>query len=424
MRKRRSLLNELLLVALFGIGSLGCQVTSGGSGTGGNQTGGSSGNQTGGSSGSQTGGSSGSQTGGSSGNQTGGSSGSQTGGSSGDKPCGGDSDKTFDPTKLPCDIYADDGGPCVAAHSTVRRLKSAYTGNLYQVRVGGSKTGTGGTPAEIGFGSDGFADAAAQDTACGTGACTISIIYDQSGNGNDLTVAPPGGAKTTADNEANAKALPITISGHNVYGEKNPVGVGYRNNSAKGTATGDDPQTVYMIVSRSYFNTGCCFDYGNAETNSKDNGEGTMEAVYFGSSTNWNCGGGDGPWIMGDLENGLWAGDSSPYDKNGTVPDTYTYVVGLVKGEKKSKSCNEGNGHWTIKIGNAQSGTLAKPFDGSRPNAKYNPMRKEGAIILGTGGDNSSSGQGNFFEGVMTAHYSSNAADDAVQANIVSVYGQ
>ena len=51
-------------------------------------------------------------------------------------------------------------------------------------------------------------------------------------------------------------------------------------------------------------------------------------------------------------------------------------------------------------------------------------MRKEGAIILGIDGQNSNSGQGNFFEGVMTAHYSSDAADDAVQANIVSVYGQ
>jgi hypothetical protein len=51
-------------------------------------------------------------------------------------------------------------------------------------------------------------------------------------------------------------------------------------------------------------------------------------------------------------------------------------------------------------------------------------MRKEGANGLGTGGDNSNGAIGNFFEGVMTAHYSSAAADDAVQANIVSVYGK
>ena len=51
-------------------------------------------------------------------------------------------------------------------------------------------------------------------------------------------------------------------------------------------------------------------------------------------------------------------------------------------------------------------------------------MRKEGAIILGIAGDNSNGAQGNFFEGVMTAHYATNAADDAVQANIVAAgYG-
>ena len=353
--------------------------------------------------------------GGSSGQANGGSAsgGSQTGGGQGTGVGG----STFDPTHLPCDIYADDGGPCVAAHSTVRALLGAYSGNLYQVKK------ADGTTKEIGvLAPGGFANAADQDTFCGTDACTISIIYDQSGNGNHLTKAPPGGAKTTGDNEANAKALPITISGHNVYGEHNPIGIGYRNNTPNGTATGDDPETIYMVASRNYSNAGCCFDYGNAETNSRDNGEGTMEAVYFGSCIIWNQGAGSGPWVMGDLENGLWAGDSSPYQGNPSVPTTYTYVTGLVKGENTSSS--NPNGHWAIKYGNSQSGVLSKPFDGKRPSSRYNPMRKEGAIILGTGGDNSNGAQGNFFEGVMTAHYSSDAADDAVQANIFSVYGQ
>jgi hypothetical protein len=118
---------------------------------------------------------------------------------------------------------------------------------------------------------------------------------------------------------------------------------------------------------------------------------------------------------MGDLENGLWAGDSSPYAAN--TPLTFPFITAMVKGDVAGKN------HWTIKSGNAQSGMLSTPFDGSRPNSKYNPMRKEGAIGMGTGGDNSSSATGNFFEGIMTAHYSSNAADDAVQANIVAAYG-
>ena len=97
----------------------------------------------------------------------------------------------------------------------------------------------------------------------------------------------------------------------------------------------------------------------------------------------------------------------------------------MVKGE--SASAARPDGHWTIKTGNAQSdSSFPRPFtfDGKRPNSRYNPMRKEGAIGLGTGGDGSSGAQGNWFEGVMTAHYSSDAADDSVQANIASVYSK
>ena len=53
--------------------------------------------------------------------------------------------------------------------------------------------------------------------------------------------------------EADAKYLPVTISGHNVYGEHNPAGVGYRNNAAKGIPTGDNAQTVYAIVDGNYY---------------------------------------------------------------------------------------------------------------------------------------------------------------------------
>ena len=315
-------------------------------------------------------------------------------------------------TQGPCDIYAAEGGPCVAAHSTVRALLGAYIGPLYQVRR------ADGTSKDIPvLAPGGFADSSVQDAFCGSSACTISIIYDQSGKGNHLTKAPPGGAKVTGGNEADSKALPITMGGRKVYGEHNPPGVGYRNSTAVGTATGDDPETMYMITSGDYYNSGCCFDYGNAETNNHDNGNGTMEAIYFGNCTIWGKGAGIGPWVMGDLENGLWAGNTTSFQGNAAVTG-YQYVTAMVKGDKA------GANHWTIKNGNAQSGSLTKAFDGPRPSTTgYNPMKKEGAIILGISGDNSNGAQGNFFEGLMTSHYSSDAADDAVQANIVAAYG-
>ena len=337
-----------------------------------------------------------------------------TGGAPTSSMCVGSPPPVTDPlatAKGPCDIYANDGGPCVAAHSTVRALYASYAGPLYQVRKADG-TVTDIAPEMPG----GFANSAAQDTFCGVDACTISIIYDQSGKGNHLTKAPPGGAKMTPGNEANAKALPVTFSGHKVYGVKVVPGIGYRNNKPCGTATGDDPETIYMVLDGAVSNGGCCFDYGNMETSSNDDGEGTMEAVYFGKCTIWGKGDGDGPWVMGDLENGLWAGNFSPFPDN--KPVTFKYVTGMVKGDVAGKN------HWTIKVGNAQSGTLATPFDGQRPNSRYNPMRKQGAVGLGTGGDNSNAAVGNFFEGVMTARYSSAAADDAVQANIVAAYAQ
>jgi hypothetical protein len=51
-------------------------------------------------------------------------------------------------------------------------------------------------------------------------------------------------------------------------------------------------------------------------------------------------------------------------------------------------------------------------------------MKKQGAIILGIGGDNSHSAIGTFYEGAMTSGYPSDATENSVQANIVAAgYG-
>jgi len=311
----------------------------------------------------------------------------------------------------PCDIYASGKTPCVAAHSTIRALYGAYGGNLYQVRRASDNT-----TKDIGaLTPGGFANAATQDTFCSGTTCTISIIYDQSEKANHLSKAPAGGAKKSPDNEADANALKLTVGGHTVYGVHIPAGVGYRIDKTSGIATSDQPESMYMVTSGNYFNNGCCFDYGNAETDNLDDGNGTMEAIYFGTCTGWGKGSGSGPWVMADLENGLFAGvDFGPTSTN--TPLTSTYVTALVTGRA---------GSFAIKGGNSQSGTLKTMYDGTRPANGYNPMKKQGAIILGIGGDNSNSAQGNFFEGCMTTGASSNATDDAIQANIVAAgYGR
>jgi len=65
---------------------------------------------------------------------------------------------------------------------------------------------------------------------------------------------------------------------------------------------------VFAVLSGTHFNSGCCFDYGNSEVNDKDDGPGTMEAIYFGNA-HWrgNTGAGDtGPWVGADLEQGMY----------------------------------------------------------------------------------------------------------------------
>ena len=92
---------------------------------------------------------------------------------------------------------------------------------------------------------------------------------------------------------------------------------------------------------------------------------------------------------------------------------------------------------FVLKGGDATSGALMTMYDGPRPDCdiagtchrhenktyhpSYQPMHKQGAIILGTGGDNSNGAMGKFYEGIMVTGTTDDVTDDAVQANIVSV---
>src|SRR5690242_20068583 len=311
----------------------------------------------------------------------------------------------------PCDIYAAGGTPCVAAHSTTRALYGAYNGPLYQVRRSSDNT-----TRDIGLlSAGGVANAATQDSVCANTTCLVTNIYHQSGRGTDRTQPPPGGFSGPApggfDNLANATAAPVNVGGQKAYGVRVDPGTGYRNNNATGTATGDQPEGMYAVFDGTHFNGGCCFDYGNAERNSRDNGNGTMEAIYFGNIKVWGFGTGNGPWVMADLENGLYSGVNAGFNA-GDQSITSRYVTAIVKGEPNQ---------WAIRAGNAQSGGLTTMYSGPRPNvAGYNPMHKQGAIILGIGGDNSNGAAGTFYEGVMTSGYPSDATENAVQANITA----
>jgi hypothetical protein len=321
----------------------------------------------------------------------------------------------------PCDIYSEAGFPCVTAHSTTRALYSSYDGPLYQVmRQSDGKTKDIGVvrPGENDPG--GYADAASQDAFCANTVCWITTIYDQSGNGNHLVQAPPGTFRGPAKGGFNtlpiADMAPITIMGHKVYGAYIMPGMGLRNNNASGLAISDEPQSVYMVCDGTHFDSGCCFNYGNTSTNSRAVGRGTMETVYFGTATAWGSGSGPGPWIMSDMEAGLYSGYNAKQNIANPTIDSWRFVTGIVNGG--------GGNQWEIRGGDAQKNSLTTFYSGPRPgsheNDFYYPMHRKGAVQLGNGGDNGNGSAGTFYEGVMTTGYPTDATHNAVHANIVA----
>jgi hypothetical protein len=294
-------------------------------------------------------------------------------------------------TPLPCDIYAAAGTPCVAAHSTTRALFAAYRGSLYQVKRA-ADSALLDIPTRT---ADGYANVDLQNVFCGGTSCVITEIFDQTSGHNDLTIEGPGG-NGGQDAGANATALPVLAGGHQVYGVYVTPGVGYRDNTTTGIARDGAPEGEYMVAGGEHVNDGCCFDYGNVETSGNDTGNGHMDAINLSTRCWFPPCAGTGPWVQADLENGLFAGG------NGVNPDNHgdnsAFVTALLK--------NNGRTTYAIKGGNAQSGALATWYDGPLPNlGGYAPMHQEGAIVLGTGGDNSNTGIGSFFEGVMTAGF-------------------
>jgi hypothetical protein len=310
-------------------------------------------------------------------------------------PCGVASAQTATPG--PCDLIAS-STPCVAAISTTRALYGAYTGPLYQVTRHSDNART-----DIGLRRDGYANAAAQDAFCANTTCIITRLYDQSPNHNDLTPAPPGGeargpGPNGYDLPAVANALPATVAGHKVYGIAISPGMGYRNDSPKGTAVHGEPEGVYMVTSALHLNTKCCFDFGNAEANNLDNKAGHMDAI------NIMCHGDPcSPDAGLDMEDGIYG--------HLKVPSRSTFVTDM--------GASDGQHTYAIYQGNSQSGGLTSTGIIALPNG-YQPMQQEGAIILGIGGDNSNWATGYFFEGVMTRGMPTKQAMEEVQSNVVA----
>jgi len=385
------------------IGNGGAVASGGSSGTGGGGTGGTA-----------SGGTGGTSAGGKGGNGKGGAAG--TAASGGMTGLGGASGAVG-----PCDIYKSGGTPCVAAHSTVRAMFGAYSGKLYQVR-----NAAGATKDILTLTPGGAADGLSQDTFCSGTTCVITVLYDQSGKGNDLwyqgSTMVPG---STSSVPANATKESLTLNGHKVYSLYiSPNNSYWVDASKSGIALGADPEAMYMVTSGKHWNSGCCFDYGNSETDRKADGAGTMDTVNLSGSGEWGSGAGPGPWVKADLEYGVFTDNVNNSHQNPNNPSqTSTYVTAILK--------NNGKTEWALRGGDAAMGPLGTYFKGTLPGGGYSPMKKQGAIVLGSGGDCCKPGGGanlsigTFYEGCIVTGYPTDATEDMVQANIVAAgYGK
>jgi len=294
----------------------------------------------------------------------------------------------------------------------------------------------------------GFADIKGHEVVCpAEGDCIIRYVFDQAGNDNHLHV------RDDRDFKGGVQHFGVDASKHKIYvgNDNTPVygmyfdkGYGYIANETKNVVTANDPETIYAVMTGRRWGSYCCFDYGNSETTRHDDGSGTMEAIYFGSAY-WHgnntgykepgCNSGPdrprecsspsdnccGPWVGADLEAGMYYGGGLNGTNLQNKPLKHDFVSLMLKGRTDG---------FALKGGDATNGKFATMYDGPRPirphqkgkkNHGYQPMKKEGGIILGTGGDESNGAQGNFYEGFMTTGATSDATDEAVQANIVAV---
>src|SRR3984957_14927375 len=322
-------------------------------------------------------------------------------------------------TSEPCDIYSSGGTPCEAAYSTTRALFESYNGPLYQVQRASDSTFL-----NVGLASTGgVVNVAPENSFCASTTCTITELYDQSPNANNMGISPgtscsgcsggnAGPGPNGADIGAPAEALPVFVGGQPAYGIYfGKFGTGYRDNSARNLPTGSQPDGLYAVMSSNITSNQCCFDFGQGETNDSDDGNATMNAIYYGTDC-WtgNCTG-PGPWVGADIENGMY------FSNTGNNPPAYPSENGTFLSAWEE---NNGGTNMTLHYGNAQSGGLIQTYSGALPSGGYDPMKIQSSIELGTGGDNTSLGDGEFYEAADVSGFPSEATQSAVQANIVA----
>ena len=225
----------------------------------------------------------------------------------------------------------------------------------------------------------------------------------------------PGSSQSSP---ARATTESLTVGGGKAYSLYiNPGNSYWRDGHLTGVPTGTAPEGMYMVTSGTHVNSGCCFDYGNSETTRKADAAGAMDAINFGTQ----C------WF-GGCSGQRPVGAGGP--RMGPVPRWQPVLEPQPAGLHQQVRHRDAEEQRHVPVRASRVATRSPAacttlWDGALPSG-YSPMKKQGAIVLGSGGDcckpdgGANLSAGTFYEGAMVAGYPSDATDNAVQANIVA----
>ena len=150
----------------------------------------------------------------------------------------------------------------------MRALYAAYEGPLYAI----ARASDNATMVIRADPATGFAAAGAQAAFCTASTlCSIERIFDQSPHGNHLDkVVDPSNPKypTVGPNPMKEQ---LAVVGHGpVYsayfegrhgtGNGTDGTMGFRAATTTGVAQGDEPESMYAVVSGTHYGGGCCFE--------------------------------------------------------------------------------------------------------------------------------------------------------------------
>jgi non-reducing end alpha-L-arabinofuranosidase len=311
-----------------------------------------------------------------------------------------------------------------------RALFSTYSSKLFQVtRRSDSRTQDVSVTS-----AGGRVDLATLNSFCPSGTtCGISILYDQTGNGNDLSQTLQNKMPTVAFwTTKTGTSLPYCLTQASADDGAIPGNGGQflRNRlSTQKIPTGSQPTTEYMVVYTKYYQGHCCYDYGNMEAikgesaslrGTGNNGPGTMFALYMGQTRDWTVGAGNGPWGMVDMEDGVYSGGESNGSGNNKDPSFAYPGTNIVAVLAKTN----GTSSFVLKVSDMESTAgFVTPWNGNLPGG-YAPLRLEGGLSLGEGGDGSNNVDGAFFEGFVVAGEEADTTDTSIQSNLHSYFTQ